>query len=75
VVCVTECAWEKDKAREERFAVCPDPRHTAKTLFAVCPDPGHTANKFDFKTSINSNSKFIFQIFVPSTLKIHCQRP
>ena len=42
---MTECAWEKDKAREERFAVCPDPRHTAKTLFAVCPDPGHTANQ------------------------------
>ena len=45
MVCVTECVWEKDKVREERFAVCPDPRHTAKTLFAVCPDPGHTANQ------------------------------
>ena len=44
MVCVTECAWEKDKAREERFAECPDPRHTAKTLFAVFPDPVHTAN-------------------------------
>jgi len=38
---VTECAWEKDKAREERFAMCPDPRHTANQVFAVCPGQAH----------------------------------